>query len=139
MKIRNGFVSNSSSASFLIKFTSDLDKDELSKYIKDCEIQEDGGIFNIKSSTIMFNDWRDIQDWPFIRALWEDRIDGIKLLDIMMADYEFSNKYEKHEPDFAVWDNDKVDQQKFNSKYSQYLLSIGVEISNEDIKNILSF
>lgn len=141
MKVRNGFVSNSSSASFIIKVSSSLSEEEMKSYSKDFILEEkkDGeNIYKLCKSTIMFNDWRDVPEWKLVRAVYENRIGDIDLVDIIQSESEFSDMYEKHDPDFNVWDKDKGEQSRMDAEYSRYLISIGVDVSNQDIKNILN-
>lgn len=136
MKIRNGFVSNSSSASFLIRFYSSLKEDEIKSYIdQDVKISINNNECEVYLSTGMFNDWRDVPEWKFVRAIYEDRIDNIDLVEIKQFSDEPHN--EKHIPDFVVWDEDPYDQLILESNYVKYLMSIGVDLTNDDIKNIL--
>lgn len=141
MKIRNGFVSNSSSASFIITVFSSLSEEEMKSYSKDFVLEEekDGkNMYKLCKSTIMFNDWRDVPEWKLVRAIHEDRISNISLIDIIQSESEFDKIYENHDPDFTVWDEDKREQSRMDAEYSRYLISIGVDVSNQDIKNILN-
>jgi hypothetical protein len=109
MKVRTGFVSNSSSASFVIKFKSSLSEDELidlisksSKWLNKIEkdenvksptiarfgrydpiLQRNGKNYLLSTSTTMFNDWTDVAAYNFIRALNEKKIEGLQLITII--------------------------------------------------------
>jgi hypothetical protein len=119
MKFRTGFVSNSSAASFIVKFTTSLKKSEVAKAIKVChqwiadnwdngapttfsfpnkqgkqiifknpppllrrKLKKVGDHYEWYADTSMFNDWRDVSEWPFIRMISEDKYPGIKLIEI---------------------------------------------------------
>ncbi len=104
MKKREGFVSNSSSASFIISFRSiknikDVIKDiNASKKWYDnmgypCEnnLIEKDGIYLLSTSTTMFNDWYDIAAWPFIRMLDEKADSDYEIIRINQIEEEWSD------------------------------------------------
>jgi len=106
MKFRNGFVSNSSSASFIVKFTTSYPKEEIQKHLnimlegfrwiknkKYDKLVFEKGIYSISSETSMFNDWYDITEWPFIRMLSEidPSISGYHLKEIRQTESEYSD------------------------------------------------
>lgn len=103
MKRREGFVSNSSSASFIVKFTSAYPEETVQKHLnelyvthkyrKDREykgIETHSGQYWISAQTTMFNDWFDVVEWPFIKMLSEVDSDfsGYSLIEIRQIEDE---------------------------------------------------
>lgn len=146
MKIRNGFVSNSSSASFVVSFETSLSKNKIEEYIRKSdkwlderwektekkilkpicmktgvfdyndelyesksetfiENKEDN-VFEIKPETTMFNDWGDVPSWKFIRAIYENKIPGINLVDITQIEKEYENCSMEVDFDPYCWEYD---------------------------------
>lgn len=121
MKIRTGFVSNSSSASFVVSFKSNLDEKEIVKLIKESdswlskrwdEAYDDGrpfytknnGEFEIQPYTTMFNDWMDVPAWRFIRAISENRIPGVTLGKIIQTQDEYEDCRKQVDFDSYCWE-----------------------------------
>ena len=74
MKRRVTFVSNSSSASFVVTFQSFLDEDLVEVLLKEAGVVETkhrkgSDVWEFSSDTYMFNDWLDAPGWKFVRAL----------------------------------------------------------------------
>lgn len=114
MKNRLGFVSNSSSASFIIKFQTSKTKEEIEfdiknvnswveehwensswNYLRDKPIQRlsydhQENCWVVLSETSMFNDWMDVDIWLFVRMLSEipKEISKYTLNKIIQVDYE---------------------------------------------------
>ena len=153
MKIRNGFVSNSSSASFVIYFYSTLPDNELidkmaasSPWVK-IHTEVDGDSFRayfgddilIKSneeyrltvSTIMFNDWTDINLYNFIRAINEKMIDDVHIVNMIQTEEEYENVIKEVEFDPRSYDDH--DSEKIDSEYINYLIKIGSISEHEKI------
>jgi len=107
MKFRSGFVSNSSSASFVVKFSSTHDDDTVQHHLNlmldGCEwaknktykklVPKGNGEFAILTETSMFNDWYDITEWPFIKMLSDisPNISGYKLIEIRKTEEEYDD------------------------------------------------
>lgn len=185
MKKRDGFVSNSSSASFIIKFTAKssrlankairkcgdyIDKywdnqkvsysESWSSYIarkndpslkpekekhtqppyKICLKQTDDVVYELTQETSMFNDWYDISCWPFIRAISENRIKNIKLIEIIKTEEEYSDCNKQVNFDKNPWnwnyDDEKIAAMKnmkdYEIEYLKYLDKIKQKMSIEE-------
>ena len=185
MKKREGFVSNSSSASFIIKFTakssclanktirkSDDHVDEYwdkqrvtyseswSSYFarkndpslkpekekftnppyKTTHLKRSEDVYELTQETSMFNDWYDITCWPFIRAISENRIDGIKLIEILQTEEEYSNCNKLVDFDKNPWNWNYEDEKEaalqtmidHENEYLKYLDKIKQKLSTEE-------
>ena len=136
MKIRNGFVSNSSSASFIIKFSFTGEQDDVINKLRkssewvdkqwedwtaspDSIFKEErtfqgnkhGLVFDGKEATYqlyttMFNDWADIGGWKFVRALSDNRIPGMKLSSLIQTEDEYNSCHKEVEFDKWCWEYD---------------------------------
>ena len=166
MKVRTGFVSNSSSASFIVKFRSNLKPSKIKKLIKNTG-SKDAKLFHgsadeysFEAQTYMFNDWMDVSEWKLIRALSEDRIDGAKLVSITKTEEEYGDVDYKTNFDRRTWEYEELDnddkfqytedeklkiketQNKVDKEYLEYLKTCNQNISQEEIieltKHLLS-
>jgi hypothetical protein len=94
-----GFVSNSSAASFVIKFKTELD-DSVIRMIAEAagyfDLKQDDLIWTIDVETTMFNDYMDLPAWKLIRAL----VFG-SLRDTFIV--EFNADCEENVWDFRSW------------------------------------
>ena len=147
MKLRFGFVSNSSSASFIINFKSSLPEDDLIHFISTSNVWyenhvstkerngsllatfgDDGlyrseDMYQLVVGTIMFNDWTEIIPYNFIRAIDETMIEGIELIDIIQTEDECDSTHKKVEFDSKnIYDNS---QNAVDIEYINYLGKIG--------------
>ena len=103
MKKREGFVSNSSSASFIVTFKSNKTRDEILQDISDSmlwnsygrqqfkELKQKDDVYLVEASTSMFNDWYDIAVWPFIRMLDEKADNNYDLVSLRKVEKEWSS------------------------------------------------
>lgn len=172
MKIRLGFVSNSSSASFIIKFESQLDQSLIESYIKKSDdyvekewdsdskytfsiggkemtntreaykknLKIEDNRYYLTQDTTMFNDWGDINCWKFIRALSENRIKDVKLLEILKTEEEYCDVEIKSEYDPKPWNYDYSEDieevnerlEKDNMDYIEYLNRIDQKIDDQE-------
>ena len=71
---RSCFVSNSSSASFVIKFVSSLDEKFVNAFLAKADIEQYAHLpwtstWEFDTLTMMFNDYEDVVGWKAIRAL----------------------------------------------------------------------
>lgn len=179
MKVRLCFVSNSSSASFVVKFESSLPRDQIENFIRKSDenvdkewdldieyiieigkkrfsnmkeaykknLQSDGFIYELKQFTSMFNDWNDVPCSKFIRALSENRIEGIKLIEILKTEEEFYNINKVVEYDPKPWnyndseDKEKIDKllEKNNLEYLEYLKQINQTVSDDETIKIAMY
>ena len=152
MKVRNGFVSNSSSASFIIYFGSDKDYNELKEMINkshnlrkntlfdQCKLNNEDEIYSLELGTGMFNDWTDVPGWKFVRALHEGKINNSRLYSILQTSSEDSIRNEQVEFDPYVYDSEQNTdlQSKKEVEYIKYLASIGYDdFDSEDIKKLI--
>ncbi|MDR0841826.1 MAG: hypothetical protein LBP68_00210 [Acidobacteriota bacterium] len=139
MKIRTGFVSNSSSASFVCRFTSKLPRETLDALIRICSeyldeqwdvtekeamnwktmrkvkasgktswssptykivkckplkdrmlLQIGRSQYILMRDTVMYEDFRNIDIWPFVRALYAQRIPDTQPMKIELEDQPYS-------------------------------------------------
>jgi len=179
MKIRTGFVGNSSTASFIIKFQSSLPFEYIEKYIKKCDdyvekewdegveyslnfnnmtynhtrepyrnnLSIDNNIYSLNQYTTMFNDWGDINCWKFIRALSENRIKDVKLLEIIKTEEEYCDLNLPAEYDPKPWNYDYAeDHEEVNKRlehdnleYLEYLKTIDQITSDDEIVEITMY
>ena len=152
MKRREGFVSNSSSASFIVTFKSNKTRDEILQDISDSmlwnsygrqqfkELKQKDDVYLVEASTSMFNDWYDIECWKFIRALSENKLKNFELYKIIKTEEEYSDcNYETTFSKFPWnydFDDEKVeaekDLKKNNEEYYTYLYSIDPDLEDDD-------
>jgi hypothetical protein len=179
MKVRNGFVSNSSSASFVLKIETTLPDEEIEKIIhlrdsylqnvwdkpyefldinnsnfeegeihyspmddiqaREKIIKKDGKFIYITLDTDMFNDWTDVPGWKFIRLISENKHPKIRLLEIrkIYSEYNDCNIHVDYDPYIWNSDEDKAAQFRVDKEYIQYLMDIGIEITNKELKKLL--
>jgi hypothetical protein len=145
MKIRQGFVSNSSSASFIITFSSSFPIEEIEKYIpeqnRDISLSSDEGnnTYTLEIFTLMFNDWYDVEGWKIIRMLSEARHPDFSLHSIVQEEDQFRIVHARVPFENYIWDyEENPDRQKeIDKQYYQYLADHGVELSKEEIKRLL--
>lgn len=120
MKVRSGFVSNSSSASFVVKFSSSHDADTVQRHLNlmldgnewarnkvyNKLVPKGNGEYSILTETGMFNDWYDITEWPFIKMLADisPNISGYKLIEIRKTEEEYNDCDKVVEFDSEPWD-----------------------------------
>jgi len=148
MKIRNGFVSNSSSASFIVKFESNNTFEEIKKVLNDsCKVHYSDGLYNYKFitqldevyvinlSTSMFNDWYDISVWPFVRMLSENKVAGYNLLSLRKTYDEHEDCDTECEFDSKCWQEQFKHLQEEESpqkEYDQMYLEFLSTLSNKE-------
>lgn len=181
MKIRNGFVSNSSSASFVITINTDLPDSQIEEYIRlsdewldkyweggqietwDWEKSDlkngkrvtktvdrdpsrdmyyeriDSHTVKIKPSMTMFNDWMDTPGWKFIRAINEERIKGLKLVEILQTEDEYMDCNEVVEFEPKCWEMQdhyedyRAKQNEIELEYQSYLIKTGYIPTEEEV------
>jgi len=155
MKIRSGFVSNSSSASFVVKFTSEHTKYEIQQHLDELyandsfrKSKEYGGLrsypeyYEIEASTTMFNDWYDVTEWPFIRMLCEidPKLSGYTLLNLIQTEEEYDSCEKEVRFDEHPWDYEEGKELSPDSKekleensgeYLNYLYKLKLPIDNK--------
>ena len=191
MKIRQGFVSNSSSASFIVSFKSTLPIEDVKTMVRTSSewldrwwdvtekeqrdwpkhgikttkttikkipaigltyVKEANGVYEIKPDTTMFNDWMDIPEWKFIRALSEGRVPNTELSEIIQTTDEYDDCHNKvsfnkicWEYEYDVLQKDKYgktkpnetqkavkQQNEYNYEYLAYLASINSSLSEDE-------
>lgn len=134
MKIRNGFVSNSSTASFIVTFGA-KSREEAERAIQLSEdnkyfnlivrIDENGkakiehedieerlpvldrnmfGYYDLELSTFMFNDWMDVDCWKFVRMLSEGKSEKFTLVQIIQTEEEYNDSYDYVSFDPRCWE-----------------------------------
>jgi hypothetical protein len=123
---RLSFVSNSSSASFLVTFRSSLEDKVVKKLCEEAGLfstSKNGNVYTINTDTMMFNDYRDLPGWKLIRALWFGAIPNTNVIN-MSTDCEEDEKdfrayvvqtfddYDEREKSYAV---------KYEREYFDYL------------------
>jgi hypothetical protein len=164
MKIRNGFVSNSSTASFIVTFSANnVSQEDIEQIIKLSEsnrhsfvltfrFSDDGtvegadrdeeerdwsvpieknmfGFYDVELSTVMFNDWMDVDCWTFARMLAENKNSKLSLVHIVQTEKEYADCYEYVTFDKMCWDShnsreslaDKRRQREIEKEYDKYL------------------
>ncbi len=155
MKIRSGFVSNSSSASFVVKFTSIHSQDEVQQHLNELyanrSFRKDKtyeGLksfvdhYEIEASTTMFNDWYDVNEWPFIRMLCEidPKLSGYILLSLIKTEEEYSSCSIETRFDPRPWNlingeelnkEDKEKLEEDEGEYLNYLYKLNLPIDNK--------
>ena len=179
MKIRSGFVSNSSTASFIVKFETTHPRKYIEEDIKACdpflekfwnkERETTGPVvlkfppekkrlvysrknkcYHLVAATTMFNDWMDIDVWPFIRMLSESRSEHYTLLEIRMVEQEYSgcDEVEKFNPkcwELGYGDTQEdievgeVRQEEIEGMYLKYLYYIGIKLSEHEIISLAKY
>lgn len=133
MKIRKGFVSNSSTASFIVTFSANVSQEEIEQIIKlsdpNRSIRFSGldffesmrdeerdswiipleknmfGFYDVELSAVMFNDWMCVECWKFVRLLSEDKSTKLSLVQIVKTEEEYASCYELSSFDKWCWDS----------------------------------
>jgi hypothetical protein len=113
LRRRTSFVSNSSSASFFVCFESTLPWEKIDAIIEQAGITPSmvvrmgAGFCQVKTDTLMFNDYGDVQGWQLLRALYFGAIPQTTL-----------SKYEveaEHEDEEYVYDFRSYGMQAWNT------------------------
>lgn len=155
MKIRSGFVSNSSSASFVVKFTSEHAEDEVQEHLNELyandwfrkskiydKLKSFPDHYEIEASTTMFNDWYDVTEWPFIRMLCEidPKLSGYTLLNLIQTEEEYDSCEKEVRFDEHPWDYEEGKELSSDSKekleensgeYLNYLYKLKLPIDDK--------
>jgi len=168
MKIRNGFVSNSSSASFLITFKSQLcDKDVLdvinatnkTRKITTKDLKQYDDHYGLYYFTSMFNDWPEQWDiYNFMRMVIEKKNSNFEYIGLKEPkcedDYGESHYqewspvcweyqlYVKHESNTGRPGDRKraIEMQaQIEMKYLDYLTTNGIAITAQDRRKLAKF
>jgi hypothetical protein len=102
-------------------------------------IKKDGKFVYITLDTDMFNDWTDVPGWRFIRLISEGKHPKINLIEIRKVYSEYNDCDILTDYDPYIWNHDEDPQSQFkiDREYVQYLASIGIEITNEELKKLL--
>lgn len=119
MKKREGFVSNSSSASFILKFRSTKKKKNINKDIvaastwhgfiaKKTGLEGKKDEYSLTVETTMFNDWYDIVFWPFIRMICEGENKDYQLVSLIQTEEEWSSCNKKVLFNPICWEMDDI-------------------------------
>ena len=156
MKVRTGFVSNSSSASFIVKFSSDLDSKKIKSLVKRTGTRDyklhlkDENEYSLEVYTTMFNDWMDISEWRLVRALSENRIEKTVLISITKTEEEYADANYETKFDHRIWEYEELDndekfqysekereeikkkQETVDKEYLEYLKTCNQKISEEE-------
>ena len=168
MKIRSGFVSNSSSASFLATFKSDLSKKSVlniinalnGKYkVESKSVVKHNNRYGLSYSTSMWNDWPEQRTvYNFVRMLIEDKNSDFKFIEFGDPDKEIYyadsiiDEWDPHDCDYRWRVIDPLDgvnkneetkakkqQEKIEIRYLEYLAAVGLKLSDEDIRKLAKF
>lgn len=144
MKIRSGFVSNSSSASFVLKFKSTYDKGTVSEHLshiyddqnwvkekfrKNKVKPDKDGIYTMSLDTNMFNDWYDVIEWPLVRMLFDkDLINtGYELVSLTQTEEEYSDCNYPAEFENKTWEEDWYKSESLNKKDDKKIIEMTKE------------
>lgn len=136
MKIRIGFVSNSSSASFTIAFKSTLKEKTVNNIFNiigsrwDSLTKDRKNIYALHVDTTMFNDWQSFYSWVLIKLL----SDGI-FKELQFESISGTREYEKIHGAGSISEIDEWHLNKDeNKKYQKFIKEVQTEIYLEQIE-----